>query len=52
MEFDVALVRAYRGDLEGNLIYRHTARNFNPLASTAGRVTIAEVEHLDEGFCL
>ena len=43
---DVALVHAYRGDLEGNLIYRHTARNFNPLAATAGRVTIAEVEEL------
>jgi 3-oxoacid CoA-transferase subunit A len=48
---DVALVHAYRGDLEGNLIYRHTARNFNPLAATAGKVTIAEVEELvDDGF--
>ncbi|MET4783045.1 CoA transferase subunit A [Glaciihabitans sp. UYNi722] len=45
---DVALVHARRGDLEGNLIYRHTARNFNPLAATAGRVTIAEVEELIE----
>ncbi|MBX3098558.1 MAG: CoA transferase subunit A [Salinibacterium sp.] len=45
---DVALVHAHRGDLEGNLIYRHTARNFNPLAATAGRVTIAEVEELVE----
>lgn len=45
---DVALVHAYRGDLEGNLVYRHTARNFNPLAATAGRVTVAEVEHLEE----
>ena len=44
---DVALVHAYRGDLEGNLVYRHTARNFHPLAATAGRVTIAEVEHLE-----
>ena len=47
---DVALVHAYRGDLEGNLVYRHTARNFNPLAATAGRVTIAEVEELVEGY--
>lgn len=45
---DVALVHAYAGDLEGNLIYRHTARNFNPLVATAGRVTIAEVERLVE----
>ena len=47
---DVALVHAYRGDLEGNLVYRHTARNFNPLAATSGRITVAEVEHLDDGF--
>lgn len=45
---DVALVHAHRGDLEGNLVYRHTARNFNPLAATAGRLTVAEVEHLEE----
>lgn len=46
---DLALVHAYRGDLAGNLVYRHTARNFNPLVATAGRVTVAEVEQLVEG---
>ena len=44
---DVALVHAYRADREGNLAYRHTARNFNPLVATAGRVTIAETEIFD-----
>ncbi len=43
---DVALVKAWKGDTEGNLIYRKTARNFNPMMATAGRITIAEVEHL------
>lgn len=43
---DVALVRAHEGDRAGNLRYRLAARNFNPLVATAGRVTIAEVEHL------
>ncbi|WDR06989.1 CoA transferase subunit A [Devosia rhodophyticola] len=43
---DVALVHAWKGDHEGNLIYRKTARNFNPMMATAGNVTIAEVEHL------
>jgi 3-oxoacid CoA-transferase subunit A len=43
---DLALVKAWKGDTEGNLIYRKTARNFNPNMATAGRVTIAEVEHL------
>ena len=43
---DVALVHAWKGDTEGNLIYRKTARNFNPMMATAGRLTIAEVEHL------
>lgn len=43
---DLALVHAYQGDEEGNLVYRNTARNFNPLVATAGRVTIAEVEHI------
>ncbi|MCU1578054.1 MAG: Succinyl-CoA--3-ketoacid-CoA transferase [Rhodoglobus sp.] len=47
---DVALVHAYRGDLEGNLLYRHTARNFNPLVATAGRITVAEVEQLVDGY--
>ena len=45
---DLALVRAWKGDTEGNLIYRKTARNFNPMMATAGRVTVAEVEHLVE----
>jgi 3-oxoacid CoA-transferase subunit A len=45
---DVALVKAWKGDTEGNLIYRKTARNFNPMMATAGRVTIAEVEELVE----
>jgi 3-oxoacid CoA-transferase subunit A len=43
---DFALVRAWKGDPLGNLVYRKTARNFNPLAAMAGRVTIAEVEQL------
>jgi 3-oxoacid CoA-transferase subunit A len=45
---DLALVRAWKGDTEGNLIYRKTARNFNPVMATAGRVTVAEVEQLVE----
>jgi 3-oxoacid CoA-transferase subunit A len=45
---DFALVKAWRGDALGNLVYRDTARNFNPLAAMAGRVTIAEVEELVE----
>jgi len=43
---DFAFVKAHTGDTHGNLIYRHTARNFNPVMATAARVTIAEVEHL------
>jgi len=43
---DVALVKAWKGDAAGNLIYRKTARNFNPMIATAGKVTIAEVEEL------
>jgi len=43
---DFALVAAWKGDRLGNLAYRKTARNFNPMAATAGRVTIAEVEEL------
>jgi 3-oxoacid CoA-transferase subunit A len=43
---DLAIVKAWKGDHEGNLVYRRTARNFNPMMATAGRVTIAEVEHL------
>jgi len=45
---DVALVKAWKGDKSGNLVYRMTARNFNPLVATAGKITIAEVEHLVE----
>jgi 3-oxoacid CoA-transferase subunit A len=47
---DVALVHAWRADSEGNLIYRHTARNFNPLVATAGRLTIAEAEEVVESW--
>ena len=45
---DFAFVRAWKGDRDGNLVYRRTARNFNPMMATAARVTIAEVEHLVE----
>jgi 3-oxoacid CoA-transferase subunit A len=45
---DVSLVKAWRGDTEGNLVYRKTARNFNPNMATAARVTVAEVEELVE----
>ena len=45
---DFAFVRAWKGDRNGNLVYRKTARNFNPIMATAGRVTIAEVEQLVE----
>jgi 3-oxoacid CoA-transferase A subunit len=45
---DFAFVKAWRGDLAGNLVYRRTARNFNPVMATAAHVTIAEVEHLVE----
>jgi 3-oxoacid CoA-transferase subunit A len=45
---DFALVRAWKGDRHGNLVYRDSARNFNPLAAMCGKVTIAEVEHLVE----
>ena len=45
---DVSLVKAWKGDREGNLIFRKTARNFNPMMATAGKITIAEVEELVE----
>jgi 3-oxoacid CoA-transferase subunit A len=45
---DFAIVKAWKGDTHGNLVYRYTARNFNPMMATAGRITIAEVEHLVE----
>ncbi len=43
---DLAIVHAWKGDTAGNLIYRKTARNFNPMMATAAKVTVAEVEHL------
>ncbi len=45
---DVSLVHAWKGDGEGNLVFRKTARNFNPMMAAAGDVTVAEVEHLVE----
>ncbi len=45
---DLSLVKAWKGDAEGNLVYRKTARNFNPMMATAGNTTVAEVEHLVE----
>jgi 3-oxoacid CoA-transferase subunit A len=49
---DVSIVKAWRADTEGNLIYRKTARNFNPMMATAGKVTIAEVEEIVEAGSL
>ncbi len=43
---DLSIIKAWKGDHEGNLVYRKTARNFNPVMAAAGHVTIAEVEHL------
>jgi 3-oxoacid CoA-transferase subunit A len=43
---DLAIVHAFKGDTEGNLVYRKTARNFNPMMATAAPITVAEVEHL------
>src|SRR5437762_5949364 len=43
---DLSIVHAWMGDTEGNLVYRKTARNFNPMIAAAGKVTVAEVEHL------
>jgi 3-oxoacid CoA-transferase subunit A len=48
MRADFAFVKAWKGDRFGNLVYRKTARNFNPMMAMAGHVTIAEVEHLVE----
>jgi 3-oxoacid CoA-transferase subunit A len=45
---DFAFVKAWKADRQGNLVYRHTARNFNPMMATAGRITVAEVEELVE----
>jgi 3-oxoacid CoA-transferase subunit A len=43
---DLSIVKAWKGDAEGNLVYRMTARNFNPMMATAGKVTVAEVEEI------
>jgi 3-oxoacid CoA-transferase subunit A len=48
LKADFSFVKAWKGDTVGNLVYRRTARNFNPIMATAARVTIAEVEHLVE----
>lgn len=48
LQADFALVKAWKGDRFGNLVYRKTTRNFNPMMASAARVTIAEVEHLVE----
>jgi 3-oxoacid CoA-transferase subunit A len=48
LEADFAFVKAWKGDKWGNLVYRKTARNFNPMMATAAKITIAEVEHLVE----
>src|SRR5690606_26711440 len=45
---DFAIVKAWKGDRFGNLVYRHTAMNFNPMCAQAGKITIAEVEELVE----
>ena len=45
---DYAIVKAHTADRWGNLVFRRTSRNFNPLCAMAGRITIAEVEHLVE----
>src|ERR1700686_4063807 len=45
---DLALVHAWKGDREGNLVYRKTARNFNPVMATAGKITVAEIEEMVE----
>ena len=45
---DYAIVKAWKGDRFGNLVYRHTAMNFNPMMATAAKITIAEVEEIVE----
>ena len=45
---DLSLVKAWKGDSEGNLMFRKTARNFNPMMATAGNITVVEVEELVE----
>ena len=46
LEADFAIVKAWKGDTAGNLIYKATAKNFNPMMAMAGKITIAEVENL------
>ena len=46
LKADLSIVKAWKGDAAGNLVYRKTARNFNPMMATAGKATVAEVEHL------
>src|SRR5271165_909167 len=46
LKADLSIVKAWKGDTEGNLVYRKTARNFNPMMATAGKVTLVEVEEL------
>ena len=48
LKADLSIIKAWKGDTEGNLVYRKTARNFNPMMATAGQITIAEVEELVE----
>lgn len=48
LKADLAIVKAWKGDAEGNLVYHKTARNFNPMMATAGKITVAEVEELVE----
>ncbi|MEQ1790030.1 MAG: CoA transferase subunit A [Rickettsiales bacterium] len=48
LKADLAIVKAWKGDAEGNLIYRKTARNFNPIMATAAKITVVEVEELVE----
>ena len=46
LKSDLSIVKAWKGDAQGNLVFRKTARNFNPMMATAAKVTVAEVEHL------
>lgn len=48
LKADLSIVKAWKGDKEGNLIFRKTARNFNPMMATAGKITVAEVEEIVE----
>jgi 3-oxoacid CoA-transferase subunit A len=46
LKADLSIVKAWKGDVQGNLVYRKTARNFNPMIATAGKITVAEVEEI------